>query len=204
MSKLPIMEIFDSIQGEGSFIGQAVTFVRVAGCNLRCDWCDTKASWAEHWLLMDPKEIAARCSQNIVVITGGEPCLYRDAVNELILLLHEDEIFVCIETNGTLETPSYADFVTCSPKPPEYKIHPKCRFDELKYVVDDTFTIDSIPKYIKDGLIEGLDFPHIPSNIWLQPEGFNMQESAKKAYALVMQYDFLRMGIQLHKIIDVK
>lgn len=111
-----INEIFYSLQGEGYHTGTAVVFVRFAGCNLRCEWCDTDfASYTE----MDADEIAAECLRigegcGRVVLTGGEPTLQAD--EELVKVLHKSGWMVHIETNGTGEIPVGIDWVTCSPK----------------------------------------------------------------------------------------
>ena len=70
---MKIMEIFNSFQGEGHYMGRPCTFVRTAGCSLHCSFCDTKASWAEGTNDMSPADIAARCDMPLVVFTGGEP-----------------------------------------------------------------------------------------------------------------------------------
>jgi len=196
MSKnLPVMEIFDSIQGEGKYMGYPVTFIRLVGCNLACPWCDTKESWTQcSDDRMSIEDIVKRCTQNMVVITGGEPCLHD--LYPLIHALHDVEIFVGIETNGTLPAPATADWVTCSPKPPLYQVHRDCQFSELKYVVDETFTPDVIPFSRLDHTVSNL--------IWLQPEGYHMQESAKKAFDMVMTSSRFRLGIQMHKLLDFK
>ena len=192
---LPVMEIFDSIQGEGEFMGRSATFIRLAGCNLRCDFCDTQESWVVHLPLpVTDEDIVLQCNHEIVVITGGEPCLH--ALDSLIFLLHSMGKYVCIETNGTLPVPNLIDWVTCSPKPPLYYIHPNCAYDELKYVVDENFTLSVIPELELSDLGD--------ATIWLQPEGYHMQETAKKAFDLVMSNSNLRLGIQMHKLLEFK
>lgn len=207
---LKVIEIFDSIQGEGIFMGVPATFVRLAGCNLACPWCDTKYSWIGQTgrsvsiTEMTEEDIALQCNQDMIVITGGEPCLYN--LDDLISLLHKFEKTVNIETNGTLPTPLAADWITCSPKPQaNFAIHDGCNFDELKYVVDDTFNIAVIPQEVRYAAKEDLcAIGRIPPVIWLQPQGYDMENSAKKAFELVMKYPYLRMGIQMHKLINVK
>lgn len=193
--KYPVMEIFASIQGEGAMIGMPVSFVRLAGCNLRCPWCDTKESWEvdeSKVRMMTGEEIIKECTQLTVVVTGGEPTMYD--LTDILYYAHMQDKLVCLETNGTLPTPKDIDWVTCSPKPPEYMIHAECFFQELKYVVTDDFDVDCIPDENKKTC----------GSVWLQPESSQMKESAARAIGMVMQYPYLRMGIQMHKIWDVK
>ena len=75
---MKVIEIFESIQGEGVHIGKAVTFLRLAGCNLHCPWCDTKESWGDVGEEMTIAEILEKVNSyrsSIVVITGGEPTI---------------------------------------------------------------------------------------------------------------------------------
>ncbi len=106
MGKLRIAELFESIQGEGTRAGLPCAFVRLAGCNLRCSYCDTEfAQDAETGNEMDVKEVAARVRDfglPLVQITGGEPLL-QPACGELIDILLDDGATVLLETNGTLD-----------------------------------------------------------------------------------------------------
>jgi len=187
-----VLEIFDSVQGEGTMIGIPVTFVRLAGCNLHCDFCDTQDTMNTFPVgLMTAKQIAEKCNMALVVITGGEPCLHD--LDDLIVELHSIEKLVCLETNGTLPTHEELDWVVCSPKPPEYLIHQLCFFNELKYVVTDDFdALECIPPDVMEKV----------GAVWLQPNGNDMQATAKKAYELCLKHPTLRMGVQLHKIFD--
>lgn len=196
--KLPIVEIFDSIQGEGYHMGEMVTFIRTSGCNLACPWCDTKESWNVNAAKeMTISEIMEEVHFERVVITGGEPTIHDDALDALIATLKQNDCYVCIETNGTNLVNHLVDWVTCSPKPGAgYFIHPHLRPDELKYVVDEDFDDGfAIPEEIRDRFA-GL--------IWLQPEGSNMQKSWHDCWALVAADDRLRVGVQLHKIMEVR
>jgi len=78
--KLPLMEEFYTIQGEGHNMGSAAYFIRIGGCDVGCHWCDTKPSWdATHFPPTSADEIAERASvfpAKTVVVTGGEPSLY--------------------------------------------------------------------------------------------------------------------------------
>jgi organic radical activating enzyme len=107
---LKISEIFASIQGEGPSAGKPATFLRVAGCNLHCQWCDTKYTW--DWQNYDySREVAittvAAVRQRLLaleprrlIITGGEPLLQQRALGRLLTMLSNDWV-VEVETNGT-------------------------------------------------------------------------------------------------------
>lgn len=211
----PVMEVFSSIQGEGCMIGIPVTFIRFAGCNLSCPWCDSKETWGstkegacramnKKFVWMSTEEIVDKCDQHTIVLTGGEPMLQD--LDELINALHEWNKIVCCETNATLPTNKELDWVVASPKPPEYFIHPECEYNELKYVVSEEFNLSAIPECMFE--TEGC--------VWLQPCDYGKptdsnqdtldktKASMKKVVELTMQYPYLRAGIQLHKILEVK
>lgn len=104
--KAPIIEIFSSFQGEGLFIGQRQIFVRFAGCNLNCSYCDTGDSKSEKsGKLMTVDEVVDSINDiltpdcHVVSFTGGEPSLYPDFINEVSKQIDLD---ILLETNGTL------------------------------------------------------------------------------------------------------
>lgn len=100
-------ELFYSLQGEGVSCGSPAVFLRLAGCNLACRWCDTKYSWGAG-LYLTPAELAPRiaalCPPRLI-ITGGEPLLQQDELGELLALLPA-ELPIEVETNGTLFPPA--------------------------------------------------------------------------------------------------
>lgn len=96
-------EIFYSIQGEGARTGSPAVFIRTAGCNLHCSWCDTKHSWG-NGIELTEQEAAQRILHYKapgLVITGGEPLMQTTALERLLSLLPTD-IFIEVETNGTI------------------------------------------------------------------------------------------------------
>ena len=104
--KAPIIEIFSSFQGEGLLIGQRQIFVRFAGCNLNCNYCDTNDSKSEKsGRLMTPQSVTDEINKLLtpdcrtISFTGGEPSLYPDFINEVSKLT---ELNIMLETNGTL------------------------------------------------------------------------------------------------------
>ena len=191
----PVIERFSSIQGEGFHMGKGTTFIRLAGCNLRCSWCDTQYSFdlsKARWMSVQ-EILEEELRHHHVVITGGEPTLYD--LGPLVRELHKLGKYIALETNGTNSIPAKweIDWVTASPKPSSgFALF--CHADELKYVVDDEFTIDCITDQ---------DMPE--GRIFLQVES-GRQESAQKGYDLVNRYPDLglRMGIQLHKVLEVR
>lgn len=101
---IPIIEVFNSIEGEGVRAGKLCTFVRTAGCNLRCSFCDTTYSY-EGGTLMELKQIlneVEKLSCKLITITGGEPLLHREVRECLIPWLLERGYDVNIETNGSI------------------------------------------------------------------------------------------------------
>ncbi len=116
---LRVAEVFPSIQGEGPFIGLYSVFVRLAGCNLRCPFCDTKYALdlraGKKLTVNQILEIVDKYKPSLVVITGGEPLLQRRQLNSLVDSLLKFGYRVQIETNGTLPAPT--------PSEPLYRVY---------------------------------------------------------------------------------
>lgn len=123
MNRLPVVEIFGpTLQGEGVYAGKLVSFVRLAGCDSKCKWCDTKEAWdIKAGKLLSVADIYSEIKKtgtNTVVITGGNPVIHN--LRELVALLRCDDIQVHVETQGSI----YADWlddvdhITVSPKGP--------------------------------------------------------------------------------------
>ena len=117
-STLPVMEHFYTLQGEGHHSGRAAYFIRLAGCDVGCVWCDVKESWDmnQHPLqtidfLVDE---VVTSGTNFVVITGGEPAMYD--LTTLVNRLKEQHIEVAIETSGTYPLLGAIDWYCFSPK----------------------------------------------------------------------------------------
>lgn len=128
---IPVAEIFGpTIQGEGPHVGMQTLFVRVAGCDFKCAWCDSKFAWKIDGSIKryGTKELAdilvqecnnSKCSN--IVLTGGNPCLYD--FKEVIDILHDNNITVDIETQGS-RMPDWlldVDLLVISPKAPSSK-----------------------------------------------------------------------------------
>ncbi len=196
---MKVNEIFYSLQGEGRFTGTPAVFIRLSGCNLRCDFCDTAH---KDGVEMTEEEIAAEASRypaSHVVITGGEPTLQLN--DRLVNLLHESGKFVQIETNGTRklsgELDTLLDWVTVSPK--YGKIPEIQRIDELKVVFD----LDHI-EYI-EALSEVKT--RRDDNYFLQPCDRDEEFNARNLPACIdyiLSHPKWRLSLQTHKLLDIR
>jgi len=102
--KAKISEVFDSVQGEGLYLGEKQIFVRFYGCNLNCSFCDTKL---ERFMEYEPQELfdeikLYRDKYHSISFTGGEPLLYKDFLKEILKLTAKRGHRHYLETNGTL------------------------------------------------------------------------------------------------------
>lgn len=124
----PIVEIFSSIQGEGILIGKRQIFVRFAGCNLRCNYCDTPESQkSSYGTILSVEDVISKINHlktpdlHSISFTGGEPLLYTDFINEFI---EKTDLRIFLETNGTLPDKirklKKIDFVSLDFKTPEH------------------------------------------------------------------------------------
>ena len=117
-STLPVMEHFYTLQGEGSHSGRAAYFIRLAGCDVGCVWCDVKESWdisPNQYLTIE--NIVAAVGQtptDFVVITGGEPTMHN--LTELTSALHAKGYEIAIETAGVHPLKGQIDWYCFSPK----------------------------------------------------------------------------------------
>lgn len=215
-------EIFETIQGEGSYTGMPSIFVRLQGCPVGCSWCDTKQTWA-----VDPEQAvsldsvvkkqgdtpqwtdisASRLLQLFselgyqakhVVITGGEPCMYD--LTPLCQLLHQQGYSTQIETSGTFDIKAPAEtWVTVSPKVNMrggYKVLDSAlaRANEIKHPV-------AMDKHVED-LLQLLQHVDITNKlIYLQP--ISQQEKATRlAIDYCKKYNW-RLSVQVHKYLGI-
>lgn len=134
----PIMEHFYTIQGEGAHTGRSAYFIRTAGCDVNCWWCDVKDSWEEEGHpMVTVRELVEAVKESgapFVVITGGEPLLHD--LLPLTLGLKAEDLSIHIETSGSSPLSGQLDWITLSPK--RFKKPTEEVFayvDELKVVV---------------------------------------------------------------------
>lgn len=117
VTQLPLMEAFYTIQGEGFYTGHAAYFIRLAGCDVGCHWCDVKESWdANLHPTVNVEEIVKEATKhgNLVVITGGEPLMWD--LTYLTAELQKQGIKTNIETSGAYELSGSWNWICLSPK----------------------------------------------------------------------------------------
>lgn len=112
-----LAEIFESLQGEGRNTGRPCVFIRFAGCNLACPWCDTDVGKRFSASLEEIVEEVKGYGTKNVVLTGGEPTLV-EGMPELVAALKAHGAWIAVETNGTVAPDwlGFVDYVACSPK----------------------------------------------------------------------------------------
>ncbi len=219
--KIPIAEVFFSIQGEGPHSGVPAIFVRTGQCNLACSWCDTPYTWKkgeekyEDWTI---EKVAAEIQKypcHFLVITGGEPMLHQQQITELRKILG-DTYFFEIETNGTIPNvmgEKIIDHFNISPKLGNSKnawyklnlrLHKKSAGQPasnhiFKFVVQTLEDIEEIEQFAAQEKI-----PH--NKIWLMPEGTTPETINKreKWLAPLCEEKNFRFSTRLHILRNVR
>lgn len=195
-------EIFYSIQGEGHYSGVPAIFVRFAGCNRHCAFCDTDHSVKEKMEYASLKERLANIIEDTgcarIILTGGEPALQVDEA--FIQALREDlYAIIHMETNGTVKVPRNLDWLTVSPKDVEWE------FDKLEETVD--ARIDEV-KVVVTGAVHRV--PAITGravHLYLSPifRGDIMDKGAvARAVNVVKKNEGWRLTMQAHKVWEIR
>jgi len=195
----PIMETFYSIQGEGNYQGHAAFFIRLAGCDVGCVWCDVKESWdankhaerSVESLLQEVKQTAA----SIVIITGGEPLMY-DCL-PLTEALQQAGFKTHIETSGAYPLSGKWDWVCVSPKKFKAPLDSVLiQADELKVVVfnktDIAWALQHAEKVNSTCLL------------FLQPEWSKEKEMLPLMTAFIQENPTWKLSLQIHKYMGVR
>lgn len=225
---LHVEEVWRTIQGEGPFAGVPAVFVRLAGCWLKCFFCDTQF---EAGMAREPVNVAALLGQvaaladkiRLVVLTGGDPL--RQNIVPLVSLLTTEGFHVQIETAGVSWVPGLEEFmdlrpasmtegycsIVCSPKTGKVCDEVEWHACAWKYIVragDLRDPIDGLPLMSTqvEGKVQRLARPGHAGETYLQPcdEGDveTNQANAKKCAELALRYGY-RVSIQQHKILQL-
>jgi 7-carboxy-7-deazaguanine synthase len=195
---LPVMESFYTIQGEGFNTGKAAYFIRLAGCDVGCVWCDVKDSWdvTKHPLVTINKitEDALKYPSRFVVITGGEPLMH--SLSFLCEELHKNNFKIALETSGAYPLTGKFDWICVSPK--KFKLP----LPELLKVADELKVI----------IYNKADFKWAEENskevkptckLFLQPE----YDQFNKVMPLIIEYvkanPEWQVSLQSHKVMNI-
>ena len=202
---MKVNEIFYSIQGEGLLVGEPNIFLRFAGCNLRCSFCDTKYAYKQGTEMKIPEildEIKKFACSNIC-LTGGEPLLQKDTT-KLIESLLQKNYKICLETNGSINIKKLVGkkslMISLDIKCPSSGSHEQMimknisylsKKDQLKFIIKNKADYDYAKKIIKKY--------NSPCTVFLQPVwGTN----PKKLASWILNDELpVRLTLQLHKII---
>jgi organic radical activating enzyme len=226
-STLSVKEVFHTIQGEGPFAGMPAVFVRLAGCNLRCVWCDTDfdngVDVHTFNLINQIRDMSVNHSLKVttlVVITGGEPL--RQNIYPLTSALITLGYSVQIETAGTTmprELPSEVHIV-CSPKTQVVHADIELRCKDWKYIVaaDDASDEDGLPHFPTQPTQKGnRKVFRGKGTIWVQPrfdylESYDVRKlvpdtesnarNVEHAVHIAMRYNY-RLSLQIHKQLNL-
>lgn len=195
---LPIVETFHSVQGEGVWAGTSAFFIRLAGCDVGCSWCDTKHSWNVHRHPVRPigDLIAEAKAVNpaIAIITGGEPLLHN--LGPLSTGLKAAGLPVHLETSGAHPFNGNFDWVTFSPKafkPPHASVYQ--HVNELKVVV-------ATPTDLEWAELHAAQIPADAVKL-LQPE-WNTPDSYSLIFDYVLRHPEWRISVQTHKFTNIR
>ena len=198
MPSYPVMELFYSLQGEGYHQGKAAFFIRLAGCDVGCVWCDVKDSWdASKHPVLSVEEIvvaAAAHPSRIAIVTGGEPLLHQ--LDPLTTALKAAGFQTHIETSGSSPMSGSWDWVCFSPKKFKAPLAESVKAaNELKVVVFNKSDFDWANSFVND--------VNTDCKKYLQPEW----EKSDAMTPLVIEYiksnPSWELSAQLHKYIQV-
>ena len=196
--KLPLVEEFYTIQGEGYHTGKAAYFIRIGGCDVGCWWCDTKFSWdpALHPLVEAEHIVEHVVEQpaSSVVVTGGEPLMVN--LDYLTGLLKQKGIETFLETSGAYPLSGYWDWISLSPKinaPANKELLE--RADELKMIISSEDDLDWARK--------NASLVREHCKLFLQPEWSRRETIIPVIVSFVKENPDWMISLQVHKYMRI-
>ena len=191
--KYELVEIFESLQGEGRNAGRPCVFVRFAGCNLSCPWCDTDVA-ARFTLDLDALvgEVKAFKAKS-VILTGGEPTI-QAGMPELVAALKREGYWIGVETNGTGDPDwlGFVDYVACSPKAEFPESVVLGRADEVRVVASSEDVVGFCREMRRR--IEASDY-------YVSPCDRGGKIDFATAKAVLSSLEGFSLSVQLHKLL---
>lgn len=205
---MKVVEIFNSIEGEGIRAGYRCTFIRLYGCNLNCSYCDTRYGCEENnYAVMSIEEIIKKVSTydcNMITITGGEPMIHP-GIKNLVRALCRLDYKINIETNGTIERS--IDFPKSITFTMDYKCPTSKMEDKMSLENVDSLLATDVLKFVvgcKDDLNKALQITEsmnsVPT-IYISPVFGNIELEDIVNYMNTHCINNWRLQVQLHKII---
>ncbi len=196
--KLPLVEEFFTLQGEGFQTGRAAYFIRLGGCDVGCSWCDTRFSWnPDIHPLVDADTIVDHVldsGADSVVVTGGEPLMWN--LDYLCNGLKKINIRTFIETSGAYPLSGAWDWICLSPKknmPPAGNI---CNLaDELKVIIQKTDDFEWAEKYREQ--------VNVNCRLFLQPEWSRFNIIVPEIVDYIKKNPVWRISLQAHKFLHI-
>jgi organic radical activating enzyme len=195
---LPLVEEFFTIQGEGYHTGEAAWFIRLGGCDVGCNWCDSRFSWnPELHPLAKTDEIiehVVKSGTKCVVVTGGEPLMWN--LDYLCSGLKQNSICTFIETSGAYPLSGKWDWICLSPKKNMPPVETICNeADELKVIIESKDDFSWAEKYCRK--------VKSSCRLFLQPEWSNFENIIPEIVAYVKKNPHWRISIQAHKYMHI-
>ena len=189
-----LVEIFESLQGEGRNTGRPCVFIRFAGCNLKCPWCDTDVVRKFTASLADIQRELKLYKARSVILTGGEPTLVKE-MPELVAALKKDGYWIGVETNGTIAVDwlGFVDYVACSPKRGAGLALTAA--DEVRVVAEDEASA-AFCREIR-GRIAATDY-------YVSPCDHDGKIDFATAKSVLSQLDGWSLSVQLHKLLGFR
>lgn len=189
-----LVEIFESLQGEGRNTGRPCVFVRFAGCNLKCPWCDTDVTKRFSASLDELLTELGQYKAKSVILTGGEPTMQKE-MPELVAALKKAGYWIGVETNGTNDADwlGFVDYVACSPK--RGASVRLVEADEVRVVAEDEATADFCRKVRRQ--IAATDY-------YVSPCDHDGQIDFATAKSVLSQLAGWSLSVQLHKILGFR
>lgn len=194
--KYSLVEIFESLQGEGRNMGRPCVFVRFAGCNLACPWCDTDVKARFTMTLEELIAEVATYKAKTVVLTGGEPALVEGAP-ELVAALKNAGYYIAVETNATIDADWFAfvDYVACSPKAEYPESIALKKANEVRVVASGADVLEFCRKV--KGMIEADDY-------YVSPCDHDGEIDFATAKSVLAKLEGWSLSVQLHKILGFR
>ena len=198
VDQLPVVEEFFSLQGEGFQTGKAAYFIRLGGCDIGCNWCDSRFSWyPDIHPVIETKTIIDRVKQSgadSVVITGGEPLMWN--LDILCNGLKINNISTFLETSGAYPLSGKWDWICLSPKKNMPPVIENCKVaDELKVIIQDKSDFEWAEKY--NSMVSNT------CKLFLQPEWSRFDDIIADIVDYVKKNPNWRISLQVHKYMHI-